>query len=303
MAVAEEIQEVAVGLRENTKNLCRVLKDNPNVSGNLSKIQSDRNTFINYIDGFIRDLHNLNTESFNSMILTEVERQNSLNKKRQQEKETAHHAKQLQAECVYEKDEYQKEEKEALAQIQNLKADLLEEKTRQNIRLSYEEADFGAAEEKEQRESKTAEKELEDKIKELQRRKRLELKVHQKINDFIDLKKQKILSENSEWIDRENADFTEEDQKLQKLQDKRTNVKARLNALEESVTREELRQKEREEEEQRMSEIMRLKAIENERKAMALKVILTEYMEFREKFGSMKKKKGRGKKGKKGKKK
>jgi len=54
----------------------------------------------------------------------------------------------------------------------------LEEKTRQNIRLSYEEADFGAAAEKEQRESKTAEKELEDKIKELQRRKRLELKVH-----------------------------------------------------------------------------------------------------------------------------
>ena len=304
-AVAEEIQEVAIGLRENTKNLTRVLKDNPNIQGNLSKIQNDRNQFINYIDGFINDLHNLNTESFNNIILTEVERQNSLSKKRQKEKETALHAKQLQADCVLEKEEYQKEEKEALAQIQNLKESLLEAKTDQSIRLSYEEADFGAAEEKEQRENKTAEKQLEDKIKDLHRRKRLELKVHQKINDFIDLKKQKILTENTEWMNRENEDFTDEDQKLQNLQDKRTAVKARLNALEESVTREELRQKEREEEEQRMSEIMRLKAIENERKALALKVILAEYMEFREKFATMKKKKGRrgGKKGKKGKKK
>jgi len=86
---------VAIGLRENTKNLTRVLKDNPNIQGNLSKIQNDRNQFINYIDGFINDLHNLNTESFNNIILTEVERQNSLSKKRQKEKETALHAKQL----------------------------------------------------------------------------------------------------------------------------------------------------------------------------------------------------------------
>jgi hypothetical protein len=51
-----------------------------------------------------------------------------------------------------------------------------------------------------------------------------------------------------------------------------------------------------------MAEIMRLKAIENERKAEALKIIVAEYLEFREKFASMKKKR-RGKRGKKGKKK
>ena len=57
----------------------------------------------------------------------------------------------------------------------------MEAKTDQSIRLSYEEGDFAAGEEKEQREQKTAEKELEDRIKDLHRRKRLELKVHQKI--------------------------------------------------------------------------------------------------------------------------
>ena len=34
-----EIQDVSRALRESTKNLCRNLKDNPNISGNLMKIQ------------------------------------------------------------------------------------------------------------------------------------------------------------------------------------------------------------------------------------------------------------------------
>ena len=36
-----EIQEVSRQLRESTKNLCRNLKDNPNISGNLLKIQHE----------------------------------------------------------------------------------------------------------------------------------------------------------------------------------------------------------------------------------------------------------------------
>ena len=39
----QDIQEVSRALRESTKNLCRNLKDNPNVTGNLLKIQDERN--------------------------------------------------------------------------------------------------------------------------------------------------------------------------------------------------------------------------------------------------------------------
>mmetsp|Transcript_17383 Transcript_17383/g.54281 ORF Transcript_17383/g.54281 Transcript_17383/m.54281 type:complete len:141 (-) Transcript_17383:835-1257(-) len=40
--VQSEIQDVSRALRESTKNLCRHLKDNPNISGNLFKIQQER---------------------------------------------------------------------------------------------------------------------------------------------------------------------------------------------------------------------------------------------------------------------
>ncbi len=36
------IQEVSLALRESTKNLCKNLKENPNISGNLFKIQQER---------------------------------------------------------------------------------------------------------------------------------------------------------------------------------------------------------------------------------------------------------------------
>jgi hypothetical protein len=71
-AVADEIQEVAHGLRENTKNLRRVLKDNPNIQGNLGKIQVDRDLLINFLTQFIDDLHQGNFESFNNVVQNEL---------------------------------------------------------------------------------------------------------------------------------------------------------------------------------------------------------------------------------------
>lgn len=40
--VQEEIQDVSRALRESTNNLVKNLKENPNVSGNLIKVQRDR---------------------------------------------------------------------------------------------------------------------------------------------------------------------------------------------------------------------------------------------------------------------
>lgn len=56
--VQSEIQDVSRALRESTKNLCRNLKDNPNISGNLLKIQRER---LNLIDILRTTLHEVCT--------------------------------------------------------------------------------------------------------------------------------------------------------------------------------------------------------------------------------------------------
>jgi L-lactate utilization protein LutB len=54
--VQEQIAEVSRALRESTKQLCRNLKDNPNISGNLIKIQKDRNDLIEALEASIKEL-------------------------------------------------------------------------------------------------------------------------------------------------------------------------------------------------------------------------------------------------------
>jgi hypothetical protein len=77
------------------------------------------------------------------------------------------------------------------------------------------------------------------------------------------MKKEKINEEGVFWNEKKENEIDEQVQNLNKLNEKRNKVKGRLNELEEAIAHEELRQKEKEEEEQRLAEIMRLKAIEN----------------------------------------
>jgi hypothetical protein len=51
-----EIQDVSRALRESTKNLCRNLKDNPNISGNLMKIQKEREGLQDMLQRTVREL-------------------------------------------------------------------------------------------------------------------------------------------------------------------------------------------------------------------------------------------------------
>ena len=59
--VQNEIQGVSRALRDSTKNLCRNLKDNPNISGNLLKIQRERQELINILNTTVREVRSIIT--------------------------------------------------------------------------------------------------------------------------------------------------------------------------------------------------------------------------------------------------
>lgn len=61
--IQAEIQEVSRALRESTKNLCRNLKDNPNISGNLMKIQRERTELIDLLNNTCRQVAEVRSRS------------------------------------------------------------------------------------------------------------------------------------------------------------------------------------------------------------------------------------------------
>ena len=54
--IQAEIQGVSLALRESTKNLCRNLKDSPNISGNLLKIEGERTELSNLLNATCREI-------------------------------------------------------------------------------------------------------------------------------------------------------------------------------------------------------------------------------------------------------
>jgi len=59
--VQEEIQDISRALRESTNNLVRSLKENPNVSGNLIKVQRDRTELRDLFVRVNQELHDRGT--------------------------------------------------------------------------------------------------------------------------------------------------------------------------------------------------------------------------------------------------
>jgi hypothetical protein len=299
LKVKEEIKQVAQALRENTRHLCRVLKDNPNLQGNLMKIQKDRQELAAMLDELTKDLYGLNYHSFGYNIAEEMQKQDLLTRKRQQEKETTQNAKQLQEDYKKELQEYQKESKEAQDEIQKLRDELAEAKTYQAFRLKYEEKEARAREACESRQHQHDLYEKEEEVKALVKKKEVEEMVHNRLEKFMERKFDQFNKELEEWKYKHEQDARDLNERIVQMTEKKDKAKTKLEALNEEVEGEKQRQLEREREEREREDKLRQEREDNERKTEACRLIAREYLKYKELAG--KKKKPRKKKGKKGK--
>mmetsp|Transcript_20617 Transcript_20617/g.38459 ORF Transcript_20617/g.38459 Transcript_20617/m.38459 type:complete len:338 (-) Transcript_20617:20-1033(-) len=296
--VKQEIKEVAHALKENTKNLTRVLKDNPNIQDNLRKIKQDRASLADMLRHCDSELQDNIYISFEERVSEELERQDLLSKKKAIEKETTQNAKQLQAYYKKEKEESKKETKDIQEEIQRLKDDLQEAKSEQAIKLKYEEKEFRATEEQSMREMNSKLREEEEKIATLIKKIEVEEKACKRTEEFLNSIAEKITDDAAKWDQRKKNEFDEIDAKITLLNDKRTRAKQRLKELDEYVAHQEMAQRTHEEEESRLAEEKRLKRAAEQRKLDAMETIwdiLRDYKEMPKKAprkrGGKKKKK------------
>lgn len=281
--IKQDIREVAQSLRENTKNLTRVLKDNPNIQGNLIKIDRDRSQLISLIAELNEQLNSCTYVNFAYRVSEDLQNQDLLKRKRQQEIDTVKNIKQLQEDLKREREEFQKETKETQEEIQKLKDDVLEQKTQQAIRIKYEEKDAKAKEASESRAHELDEREQDDLIKSLQERKETEVLVHQKIKEFFARKEEHLKREEQNWGQRLRDEIAEMDHQITDINDKViAPTHERISKLEELIQADTQEKKEREEKARQLEEQRRLEAEEMERKRIAIKIIVREYLEWKE---------------------
>ena len=143
--VQMEIQDVSHALRESTKSLCRNLKDNPNIAGNLSKIHRERTELIDALTSTIAELQgNGIFESLKSRVSDDRASQANQKEILRKERQTAAAVKQLDSDLEAERSEHAQIVTEQREEMAMLKEQLLNVRTRASVDVRFQRAEANA---------------------------------------------------------------------------------------------------------------------------------------------------------------
>jgi chromosome segregation ATPase len=198
--VQEEIQDVSRALRESTNNLVRSLKENPNISGNLIKVQRDR-TELN--DVLLRCIQELRDRGRYQTITHKVDEENNARIRFQQlksrEKGLREAVARLKETLNEENRAFQRTTTEQKQAILQLKEELLQVKGSTSTDARFRRKESLASVSAIWREYKHKEHQLEIRLKELEDRLHTENIVNGETKDFLTRKHAALAESVNTW--------------------------------------------------------------------------------------------------------
>lgn len=217
----EEIKETAKELKESTKALCRVLKDNPDISGNLSKIRNDRNALIQILDELLVHMKDLSYGRFKEEIIEGLENIEKLGKLRAEEKQLQSKIKHITTEQAEKDAESKAEFEETEKDIKLLEKNLNDSRTDSDLLLKYLQDKADGEEICQLRLYEQEETTLEDEIRDLEEKIERENLVSNKIRNFLKDKKEALDKEAESWDDKNKKESEQLNQEIEELERKR----------------------------------------------------------------------------------
>lgn len=231
--VQEEIQDVSRALRESTNNLVRSLKENPNVSGNLIKVQRDRTELSDLLLRACQELRDRGGQYAN--ITSKVDEENNSRKRFQalklREKELRESVSRLELQLSDEQAMFQKTVMDQKLAISQLKEELSTQKGSASMDAKFKRKESLAHVSAIWREFKMKERLLEDKVNMLEDKIQTEKIVHVDSKDFLIRKNQSLAEEAASWDTKFERDAADLDSKIDQFKKKRIALLSRLSVL------------------------------------------------------------------------
>ena len=305
--IQEEIQDVSRALRESTNNLVRNLKENPNVSGNLIKVQRDR---IELRDLLLRCIAELRDRGSYLTISQKVDEENAAKIKVQQlrsrEKALRETVASLQEQLTEEEKSFQRTVIEQRKAINQLKDDLLVLKGSTSTDAKFKRKESVASVSAIWREYKLKERLFEMKLKQLEDKLQTESLVHSETKEFLHRKQQSIQEEVQRWEAKYEKDVGELDRQITDMTTRESALVEKLTVLRARKEREVAEEKARKEQQDLENELKKQRVLLLKRQNTAAKVIqegLRKFVKRKKELDALKdagkKKKGGAAKGKK----
>lgn len=230
--VQEEIQDLSKALRESTNNLVRSLKENPNVSGNLIKVERDRTELH---DLLLRCIQELRDRGLYHTMTFRVDEDNNARIRFQQlrarEKELRESVLKLQEHLTDEQKSFQRTSSDQRQAITQLKDELQLLKSSTSTDSKFKRKESSAAVSAIWREFKHKERNLESRLKDLDDRLHTEQLVNAESKAFLERKKQFLAGEITKWEGKIEKDVGDIDEKIRKISSEREELFVKLEEL------------------------------------------------------------------------
>lgn len=206
--VQEEIQDISRALRESTNNLVRSLKENPNVSGNLIKVQRDRTELR---DLFVRVNQELRDRGTYHAITHRVDEENSskirFNQLKTREKALRDTVERLQTQLLDEQKSFTKTTADQKLAIAQLKDELQSIKGSASTNTKFKRKESLATVASIWREYKLKERICEDRLSEAEDKLQTEMVVNQQTKQFLERKIHNLQANVTEWGEKYETDI------------------------------------------------------------------------------------------------
>jgi hypothetical protein len=279
--VQEEIQDVSRALRESTNNLVRSLKENPNVSGNLIKVQRDRTELHDLV---LRCNQELRDRSSYNTITHKVDEENQARLRLQQlktrEKALRDAVGTLQESLKDEQKSFQKliiEQRQAIAQ---LKDELAVVKGSASADAKFRRKESMASVSSIWREFKLKQRVLETRLKELEDKLHTETVVNGETKEFLIQKHITLKDDLARWDLKYDTDVNIKDEEIANLSKDRAALLEQLSILQERKKLELLAEKKLQEEEEMEASLAKNKKELLKRQNRAARRIVKEMRAF-----------------------
>jgi chromosome segregation ATPase len=231
--IQTKISDVAGALKESTKKLCRLFKENTNVDDDTIKVRKERELLLNHLNDFTQNIQSNTFESLIEMISKELDSQNKLPEYIEKEKKLAADIKAIKTELHMENSVYQNEIAEKNTTISHLKEDLSKAKAESKIKMSYDKKEIKTKQNTQKRLAKQNQEDITNQTKACERLRLREIDVFEKISTFLTGEEERVKKEAEEWnnkldenrenMDKQNlqikADTEKCQERYQKLQD------------------------------------------------------------------------------------
>lgn len=197
-----------LNLPSHSQSLCRNLKDNPNIAGNLSKIHRERTQLLDIMTSTNAELQESGLFETLATRVTE-DHANQANQKEilRKERETAAAVRQLDEDLEAERADHAQIVTEQRAEMAMLKENLLTLRTKASVDVRFQRAEANAKSAAILRSFKQKESEMEKKIKELEDKLFVEKTVHGESAKFLKTKQDELKCKVEKWEHKYNEDL------------------------------------------------------------------------------------------------